>query len=138
MKIEAQGRFLDKIMDEYKNRTANTTLNKTYSPILSLPALSEESEQSNIKEFESDSEEVNTSEIRSKGDFWARKRIKIHDNFLPQTHEVPSFNAELQNLGLYSLDGMNNNVFVEQQIGFPWSVGPFESPLLPAIYHPLK
>ncbi|KAL0336760.1 UNVERIFIED_CONTAM: PHD finger protein ALFIN-LIKE 1 [Sesamum calycinum] len=37
MKIEAQGRFLDKIMEEYTNRAPSTKPVKPYSPILSLP-----------------------------------------------------------------------------------------------------
>ncbi|KAI3447786.1 hypothetical protein Pfo_004451 [Paulownia fortunei] len=138
MKIEAQGRFLDKIMEEYKNRAPGTKPIKPYSPVLSLPSLSEESDQSNEKEFESDSEEVDTSEIMSKDEFQAQKRIKIQDNVLPQMHKLSSFNPDSQNLSMFSLDGMNNNLYAEQEISFPWSVGAFQSPLLPAIYNPLK
>ncbi|KAK4432279.1 Myb family transcription factor IPN2 [Sesamum alatum] len=133
MKIEAQGRFLDKIMEEYKNRAPSTKPVKPYSPILSLPSLSEESDQSNGKEFESDSEEVDTNEMISR----AQKRIKIQDNVLPQTHKLPSFNPETP---MFSVDGMNNNnLYAEQELmGFPWSIGAFSSPLQlqPAIYYP--
>ncbi|PIN17572.1 hypothetical protein CDL12_09753 [Handroanthus impetiginosus] len=135
MKIEAQGRFLDKIMEEYKNRAPSTKPTKPYSPILSLPPLSEESDQSNGKEFESDSEEVDTSEIVSKDEFRAQKRIKIQDNVLPHVHKFPQFNPESQNIGMFSLNAMNNN---EQEISFPWNVAAFQSPLMQANYNPLN
>lgn len=138
MKIEAQGRFLDKIMEEYKNQAPGTKPIKPYSPILSLPSLSEESDQSNGKEFESDSEEVETSEITSKDELRAPKRIKIQDNVLPQINKLPSFNPDSQNLSMLSFDGINNNLYAEQEISFPWSIGAFPSPLLPAIYNPLN
>ncbi|KAG8374415.1 hypothetical protein BUALT_Bualt11G0129400 [Buddleja alternifolia] len=144
MKIEAQGRFLDKVMEEYKKRAPSTNkLIKPYSPILSLPSLSEESDQSNGKELESDSEEVDTYDsIMSKDEFRGRKRMKIQDSFL---HKLPSCNPDSQNLStsMFSLDGiMNNSLYAEQEIreivGFPWGIGAFQSPLLPAIYHPLN
>ncbi|KAL0316404.1 UNVERIFIED_CONTAM: Myb family transcription factor PHL7 [Sesamum radiatum] len=122
MKIEAQGRFLDKIMEEYTNRAPSTKPVKPYSPILSLPSLSEESDQSNGKEFESDSEDVDTNEMISRDEFQAQKRIKIQDNFLPQTHKHPSFNPDTPNLSMFSLDAMNNNLYAEQEMGFPWSM----------------
>ncbi|KAL2229551.1 UNVERIFIED_CONTAM: hypothetical protein Sindi_1934800 [Sesamum indicum] len=136
MKIEAQGRFLDKIMEEYKNRAPSTKLVKPYSPILSLPSLSEESDQSNGKEFESDSEEVDTNEMISRDEFRAQKRIKIQDNVLPQTQKHPSFAPDMPNLTMFSLDAMHNNLYAEQEMGFPWSIGAFPSPLQPAIYYP--
>lgn len=139
MKIEAQGRFLDKIMEEYKNRAPGTKPIKPYSPILSLPSLSEESDQSNGKEFESDSEDV--SEISSKEEFRSRKRIKIQDQtVMPQMHKVPSFNLDSQNLNLFSLDGISKNLYAEQEIGFPWGVDAFSSPspLLPGMYNHLN
>ncbi|KAL0426243.1 UNVERIFIED_CONTAM: Myb family transcription factor PHL7 [Sesamum latifolium] len=124
MKIEAQGRFLDKIMEEYKNRAPSAKPVKPYSPILSLPSLSEESDQSNGKEFESDSEDVDTNEMI------------LQDNVLPQTHKHPSFNPDTPNLSMFCLDAMNNNLYAEQEMGFPWSIGAFPSPLQPAIYYP--
>ncbi|KAL8509137.1 hypothetical protein ACS0TY_016362 [Phlomoides rotata] len=143
MKIEAQGRFLDKVMEEFKNRSPGTKpmMMKPYSPFLSLPSLSEEeeeSDQSNGKEFESDSDEVETSEITSKDEFRAPKRIKIQDNILPQIHKLPSLYPDSQNLNMFCLDGINSDVYSDQEIGYPWSVGSFSSPLLPAIYNPLN
>ncbi|KAK4392316.1 Myb family transcription factor IPN2 [Sesamum angolense] len=136
MKIEAQGRFLDKIMEEYTNRAPSTKPVKPYSPILSLPSLSEESDHSNGKEFESDSEDLDTNEMISRDEFQAQKRIKIQDNFLPQTHKHPSFNPDIPNLSMFSLDAMNNNLYAEQEMGFPWSIGVFPSPFQPASYYP--
>lgn len=138
MKIEAQGRFLDKIMEEFKNRSpvTKTMMMKQYSPVLSLPSLSEEeeeSDQSNGKEFESDFEE-----ITSKDEFRATKRIKIHDNILPQINKLPSLYPESQDLNMFCLDGINGDVYSDQEIGYPWSVGSFSSPLLPPIYNPLN
>lgn len=141
MKIEAQGRFLDKIMEEYKNRGPGTKPVKPYSPILSLPSLSEESDQSNGKGFESDFEEVDTSEVMSNHEFRARKRIKIQDSvIMPQLHKHPSFmnRDPHQNLSMFSVDGIDNNIYAEQEIGFPWSVAAFQPPLLPPIYNPLN
>lgn len=138
MKIEAQGRFLDKIMEEYKNRAPGVkTMIKPYSPTLSLPSLSEESDQSNEKEFESDLEDA--SEISSKEDLRPPKRIKIQENALPQVHKIPSFNLDPQNLNLFSLDGISKNLYMDQEIGFPWGVDTFtSSPLLPGMYNHLN
>lgn len=147
MKIEAQGRFLDKLMEEYKNRIPCTKPPiGPYSPILSLPSLSEESDQSNEKEFESDSEDV---EIMSRDEFQTHKRIKIQDDVdvMLQTHTLPSFNPNPQNIGMLSIDGMNNNtnnnnnnnnLHADQEMEFPWSFCTLQSPLLPTIYHPLN
>ncbi|CAA2979746.1 myb family transcription factor PHL7 [Olea europaea subsp. europaea] len=125
MKIEAQGRFMDRIFEEYKNRAPSTMPKKPYSSALSMPCLSEESDQSNEKEFESD------SEVETKGfgdEFRAPKKIKIHEEIQP-------------NFNMFHLEGMNNNPFaVNDEIGlFPWSVGTFQSQLQPAsLYNPLN
>ncbi|CAI9782381.1 unnamed protein product [Fraxinus pennsylvanica] len=125
MKIEAQGRFMDRIFEEYKNRAPSSMPNKPYPSVLSLPSLSEESDRSNEKEFESD------SEVETKGfevEFRAPKKIRIHEEILP-------------NFNVFPLEGMNNNPFaVNDEIGLlPWSVGTFQSPLLPAsLYNPLN
>ncbi|KAL7092664.1 hypothetical protein ACP275_12G177500 [Erythranthe tilingii] len=137
-KIEAQGRYLDKIMEEYKNRAPGTKLVKPYSPILSMPCLSEESDQSNIgKEFESD------SEVMSKDEFRAQKRIKIQDDvILPHIHKHSGFfnpaGSHHQSLSMFCVDGLDNNIYTEQEISFPWSVSAFQSQLLPRIYNPLN
>lgn len=138
MKIEAQGRFIDKIMEEYKNRVPGVkVMIKPYSPILSLPSLSEESDQSNEKELESDLEDV--SEISSKEEFRAPKRIKIQKTVLPQMQKVPSFNLDSHNLNMFSLDGISKNLYTEQEIGFPWGVDAFSSsPLLPGMFNHLN
>ncbi|KAL1543562.1 myb family transcription factor PHL7-like [Salvia divinorum] len=136
MKIEAQGRFLDKIMEEYKNRQPGTP--KPYSPILSLPSLSEESEQSNDKEFDSDLEDI--SEISYKEEFRPPKRNKIvQENVVPH---MTSFNLDSQNLNMFPLDGISKNLYAEQDMGFtPWGGDTFlPSPLLlpPGMYSHLN
>lgn len=58
LKIEAQGRYFQRMMDEHQNirpLTVGTRPNKPSVPSVSLPSLSEESE-SHVKEADSDSE----------------------------------------------------------------------------------
>lgn len=135
-KFEAQGIFLDRITEEFKNRSPNTKPINPYSPILSLPSLSEESDQSSPKEFGSDSEEVDTAEISSTDEFQARKRIQ--DHVMPKMHIASTFNPELQNLNIFSLNGFDDIVFTDQEIGYPWRVGAVQSPLPQAFYYPMN
>ncbi|KAG2686030.1 hypothetical protein I3760_10G155900 [Carya illinoinensis] len=82
LKIEAQGRFFDKILEDRQNRTTNVTTTKPGrklpSSLRSLPSLCEESE-SNAKEFESDDSEADKkSEIQSEeGIIFSVLRIKL-------------------------------------------------------------
>ncbi|OIT32546.1 myb family transcription factor phl7 [Nicotiana attenuata] len=84
MKLEAQGRFLDGIMEERKARASSSRLScksYSYSP-LSLPSLCDELSESNVKELESDSE-VDRNEIRSVDpECQARKRTLIHEDVI--------------------------------------------------------
>ncbi|XP_073063009.1 myb family transcription factor PHL5-like isoform X1 [Primulina eburnea] len=137
-KIEAQGRFLDRIKEELKNRSPTTKPIKPYSPMLSLPSLSEESDQSSPEEFESNPDEVDTAEISSTDEFRARKRIKIQDQGMSKMHNTSTFSPELQDLNIFSLDGFDDNVFTDQEIGYPWSVGAVQSPLPHAFYYPMN
>ncbi|KAG7960877.1 hypothetical protein I3843_10G148800 [Carya illinoinensis] len=82
LKIEAQGRFFDKILEDHQNRTTNVITTKPGrklpSSLRSLPSLCEESE-SNAKEFESDDSEADKkSEIQSEeGIIFSVLRIKL-------------------------------------------------------------
>ncbi|XP_073148957.1 protein PHR1-LIKE 1-like isoform X2 [Henckelia pumila] len=136
-KFEAQGRFLDRIMEEFKNRSPTTKPIKPYSPMSSLPSLSEESHQSSPKELESNSEEVDTVEISSTDEFRARKRMKIQDRVMPKMHNTSAFNPELQNLNIFTLHGFEDIVFTDQEIGYP-CVGAAQSPLPQAFYFPMN
>ncbi|KZV14613.1 PHD finger protein ALFIN-LIKE 1 [Dorcoceras hygrometricum] len=140
LKFDAQGRFLDGIMEEFKNRNPTTKPIEPYSPISSLPSLSEESDQSNAKEFESNSEEVDpeTADISSTDEFRARKRIKIQDQAMPEALAASTFNPEPQNLNIFSLNGFEEIVFTDQDIGYPWCVGALQSPLPQAFYYPVN
>ncbi|KAG6693179.1 hypothetical protein I3842_10G154700 [Carya illinoinensis] len=82
LKIEAQGRFFDKILEDRQNRTTNVITTKPGqklpSSLRSLPSLCEES-GSNAKEFESDDSEADKkSEIQSEeGIIFSVLRIKL-------------------------------------------------------------
>ncbi|KAK3226129.1 hypothetical protein Dsin_005991 [Dipteronia sinensis] len=100
LKIEAQGRFLDRITEENRSKTSNNTLTKATaggsnkpvcSPPTSLPPLSEDSE-SNAKEFESDSDA--DREIESGEGIRAMKRVRIEDDYFPPMFRVASFGQD--------------------------------------------
>ncbi|MCE0480505.1 hypothetical protein HAX54_037434 [Datura stramonium] len=77
MKLEAQGRFLDRIMEEQKTRASGSRpscKSYSYSP-LSLPSLCEESE-SNVKELEVEYE----SEVDRSGCQLPRKRTRFEED----------------------------------------------------------
>nr|XP_009588984.1 myb family transcription factor PHL7-like [Nicotiana tomentosiformis] len=86
MKLEAQERFLDGIMEEHKARASGSRLScksYTYSP-LSLPSLCDELSESNVKELESDFE-VDRNEIKSFDpgcQAQARKRTRIDEDVI--------------------------------------------------------
>ncbi|XP_060202368.1 myb family transcription factor PHL7-like [Lycium barbarum] len=80
MKLEAQGRFLDRIMEEQKARASGSRLScksYSYSP-MSLPSLCEESE-SNVKELEVEYD----SEVDRSVDpgCQARKRTRFEEEY---------------------------------------------------------
>ncbi|KAF5471530.1 hypothetical protein F2P56_008317 [Juglans regia] len=88
LKIEAQGRFFDKILEERRNRTTSVIITKPgrklpSSSLRSLPSLCEEESESNHakEEFESDDSEADNkimSEMQysEEGIFRAPKRLR--------------------------------------------------------------
>ncbi|XP_027070764.1 protein PHR1-LIKE 1 [Coffea arabica] len=128
MKIEAQGRFLERIANEHKNRAANAKPSKPYSPAASLPSLCEESDS-----------EVDRNEIRpavaAAAEFRAAKRIRIEDDdALLQKCDLESYNNGHQSPFL--LRGLNSPCWAHE-MGYPWGVAT-QSPMLPALYDPLN
>ncbi|KAH9736552.1 HTH myb-type domain-containing protein [Citrus sinensis] len=125
LKIEAQGRFLDRIVKDHKNRaTPNTKSGKPYSPV-SLPALCEETE-SNAKDFESDSE-ADKNEIESGEGIRALKRLRVEDDTLPPMFRVSSLSPNS-----YNRDIQAKASYPAQDISFPWSFAACSSPLVPS------
>ncbi|KAK4359597.1 hypothetical protein RND71_021826 [Anisodus tanguticus] len=97
MKLEAQGRFLDQIMEEQKARASGsrpTCKFYSYSP-LSLPSLCEESE-SNVKELEVeyDSEVDRTVDPGCQ----ARKRTRFEEDALNHRHNSTNLTYSPQEL----------------------------------------
>nr|GMC79115.1 myb family transcription factor PHL7-like [Ipomoea batatas] len=128
MKMEAQGRFLERIMEEHRMKATCSSSSKpsckSYSP-MSLPSLCDESE-SNVKDIESDSEVVDKNEIRSNELFPQRKRIRFDEEVMSQTYSFasPSGSSLINNLQL-PFSGMEMN-------NIPWSLMSYQSPMLPA------
>ena len=107
-KLEAQGRFLEQITEEYRNQATNTKPRKPISPI-SLPSLCEESE-SNAKELESNSE-ADRNEVQSEEGFRAPKTLRVDEDVLS-----PSFRNASVNLESYSQAMFHQK---EMQISYP-------------------
>lgn len=122
--MEAQGRFLERIMEEHRMKATCSSSSKPYSP-MSLPSLCDESE-SNVKDIESDSEVVDKNEIRSNELFPQRKRIRFDEEVMSQTYSFasPSGSSLINNLQL-PFSGMEMN-------NIPWSLMSYQSPMLPA------
>ena len=91
LKIEAQGRFLERIVEE--NQNGNPKHTKSFSPV-SLPSLCDS--ESNAKEFETDSggEKV---EIQSEEDFQALKRLRTEHHVLPSRYQLEPLNPDPYN-----------------------------------------
>jgi len=125
VKIEAQGRFLERIAEECKSRPSIANPNKLLSPI-SLTSLWEEPD--NAKEFESDSE-VNKNETRYGEGLQAPKRAKLDDDVFMQRFKCESYNQSklLPKGPKISFPSEENNL--------PWSFGFCQSPLVPASYN---
>lgn len=131
IKIEAQGRFLARIAEEYKSRSANAKPSKPssyYSPVsVSLPSLSEES----------DSEIERHERAEPTKEFSAPKRIRIDDNDDVMQHKYKltssSPNSQSYSQNLILLKGLNSPCWANNEVGFPWSFAS-QSPLLPALY----
>ncbi|CAK9133846.1 unnamed protein product [Ilex paraguariensis] len=129
LKIEAQEKFLERIAEEFKTRPNITTPSKPFSP-LSLPSLCDDSE-SNMKEFESDSE-ADKNEIRCE-ELRATKRLRVEENILQQRFKLASLNSGSYNPNLVLSKG-GNYPYSAHEISFPWSVSACQSPQLPASY----
>ncbi|XP_059669809.1 myb family transcription factor PHL5-like [Cornus florida] len=134
LKIEAQGRYLERIAEEYKNRSKVAKPSKPFSPT-SLPSLCDESE-SIMKEFESDSE-FDRAEIRMDEEFRAQKRLRVvEDDVWQPRYKFPSPRSSEsyttnQNM---ILDRGGKISYPSHEMSFPWSVTACQSPLIPALY----
>ncbi|XAR68811.1 hypothetical protein NMG60_11000182 [Bertholletia excelsa] len=131
LKIEAQGRYLDRIAEDLKNRVSMAKPCKSFSPI-SLPSLCDDSE-SNWKESESDSD-IDRTEVRSEGEFQAPKRLRMEDGEpLLQTHKFSSLDPEAFNQSLLLPMGARV-LYPSHETGFPWAVTACQPPLTPSLY----
>ncbi|KAF2306391.1 hypothetical protein P3X46_005008 [Hevea brasiliensis] len=137
MKIEAQRRFLERIVEEHRNRTVNVQKHsKPFSPT-SLPSLCEESE-SNAKGFESDEEGDRSDQIHyCEDEFQALKRLRTENDLLPSRYKLEELNSDPYN-------NKNQTVVVERESTFshpthsinlyPWSSMSCSSPLVPSFF----
>lgn len=118
VKIEAQGRFLDRIAEEYKNKAANAIAkpgNKPYSP--ATPSLCEESDS-----------EADRNEIRS-----SASEFKEDNNVLQQKFNSETSYIDHQNMLL--LKGLNSPCWAHE-MGYPWGVTvTAQPPMLPLLYN---
>ncbi|XVE97093.1 hypothetical protein REPUB_Repub02eG0281000 [Reevesia pubescens] len=121
-KIEAQVRFLERIAGEHRNRVTPTKSTKSFSPI-SLPSLCEESE-SNIKDFEADSE-AEKNEIESGERIQALKQPGMEDNLASSMYTFASFNPDAYDQNMLPINR-------EENISFPWNIPVCSSPLVPS------
>ncbi|KAK6943488.1 MYB-CC type transcription factor, LHEQLE-containing domain, partial [Dillenia turbinata] len=129
LKIEAQGRFFERIAEEHRNRVNVTKPSRQFWP-MSLPSLCEESE-SNGKDFESDSE-ADKGEIRSEGEVRALKRQRRDDDddVIQQGLRQAALNSEFTNQTML----VNNGAKIPlpaHEFGFQWNVTASQS-LLPS------
>ncbi|XP_057512673.1 myb family transcription factor PHL7-like [Actinidia eriantha] len=127
LKMEAQGRFLERIVEDFKNRVTITKPTKVFSP-MSLPSLCEDSE-SNAKEFESDSE-IDKTEVRSDEEFRPPKRVRVDENVLLPRYKVASIDFESYNQSVLA-----RVVHPSYDTSFPWSVAACQSPFMPSLYN---
>ncbi|XP_022767734.1 myb family transcription factor PHL7-like [Durio zibethinus] len=122
MKIEAQVRFLERILGGHRNRAIPTKASKSFSRI-SLPSLCEESE-SNVKDFETDSE-ADKNEIVSGETIQALKKPGVEDNLAASMYTFASFNP----------DAYDQNMLLNREeniSSFPWNIPVCSSPLVPS------
>ncbi|KAL3536525.1 hypothetical protein ACH5RR_004986 [Cinchona calisaya] len=128
LKIEAQGRYLERIAEEHKNRAANAKpSNKSHSPAVSLPSLCEESDS-----------EVDRNEMRSSAEFRAPKRIRAEEeeDVLLQKCNSESYNNN-SHQNIFLLKGLNSPCWAHE-MGYPWGVASQSPIMLPALYDPLN
>lgn len=133
MKIEAQGRFLERIAEDYKNCPNIAKRAKLLSPV-SLPSLCDEPESS-AEKFESDFE-TNKSEIFSDEKLPAPKRPRMdYDNF-QQRYSTCTSVASDPHLQQCVLTPKRSKIsYQSPEISFPWNTTAYcQSPLMPASY----
>ncbi|KAL1804641.1 hypothetical protein DCAR_0830440 [Daucus carota subsp. sativus] len=132
VKIEAQGRFLERIAEDYKNCPNIAKRAKFLSPT-SLPSLCEESESS-AKEFESDFE--NKTEITSDEKFPAPKRLQMECDNFQQIYSKYASVASDTHLQQCVLTPKRSKIsYQSPEISFPWNAAAYcQSPLMPASY----
>lgn len=133
VKIEAQGRFLESIAEEYKHRPNAKSSKSLFSSPTSLPSLCDDSE-SNTKETDSDSD-VDKNEIRSDERFRAPKRLRVDENDIyiaERYNKHASMGSESCAQQRIMLKGSKIS-YQSPEIGFPWTAAAYcQSPLLPA------
>ncbi|CAL1401837.1 unnamed protein product [Linum trigynum] len=138
LKIEAQGRFLERMVEEHRNRAAFSKPRPF--PTMSLPSLYDESE-SNTKEDESDSE-GDRLEVQSAQDFRDMKRLRMENDILPLRYKISSsvaaaavldpYSAAVQNMLMFQKDAKFS--YPTQGINFAWNNMARPTPLLPSFF----
>ncbi|XP_002264119.2 myb family transcription factor PHL7 [Vitis vinifera] len=129
LKIEAQGRFFERIAEEQRNWVSIMKPTNLFSPT-SLPSLCEESE-SNAKESDSDSDS-NKTDMQYEG-FQAKKPRLMDDHIYPPRfkHASPSSGSHDPTTMLLPKDNVKLSYPPAHEISFPWSITACPSPLVP-------
>lgn len=129
LKVEAQRRFLDRIVEELRNRTTITKPGKPPSPpAISLPSLCDESSDSNIaKEFESDSEADKTEIQFGEGFIRAPKRLRHvveeEDDLSPTQNNIATVDFESYFQGMFlSKEQQKISNPADNDINFSWNL----------------
>lgn len=132
VKIEAQGRFLERIAEDYKNCPNVAKCTKLLSPI-SLPSLCEESESS-AKEFECEFE--SKTEIISDEKLPAQKRLRTeYDNFQQRYGKCASVASDAHLQQCVLTPKRSKISYQSPELSFPWNATAYcQSPLMPASY----
>ncbi|XP_050223096.1 myb family transcription factor PHL7-like [Mercurialis annua] len=119
LKIESQERFLDRIVEEHRNRITVQTHKKQFSTA-SLPSLcEEESESNNAKDFESDSEGDTTRIEIQYDDVQILKKLRTESDVLPSRYRIEEID--------YNPYDVQNLILQKEVkfINFPWSTSFF-------------
>lgn len=128
LKIEAQGRFLERIVEE--NQNGNPKHTKSFSPV-SLPSLCDS--ESNAKEFETDSEGEKV-ELQSEEDFQALKRLRTEHHVLPSRYQLEPLNPDPYNQNMV-LQRDAKFSHPSHDVNFPWDIlATCSSPLEPSFF----
>ncbi|CAN0927923.1 Myb family transcription factor PHL7 [Linum grandiflorum] len=134
LKIEAQGRFLERMVEEHRNRAAAFSKTKLF-PTMSLPSLCDDSESNNDKEDESDSEGERV-EVQSGEVYRALKRLRTDVVLLPPRYKIvgPATEPFVENVMYVQKDGKYS--YPTQGINFAWNnmASSCSSPLVPSYF----